>query len=151
MGSVVTAASMATDFYQRSDRLAMCTSLIDAAQQTPRFAVAMFVPGCCDRAGGWGRPVIPCRMRCDPGSQHTVERVAFERIAELKIHVEHGVALVAAELLEPGRVDAAIHAGAQRAALEAVPAHGGGIEAGVGGAGLDDAGNGAGIDGGIDG
>jgi hypothetical protein len=77
-------------------------------------------------------------------AQQAIERGAFERVAGLKIDIEHGVALVAAELLEAGRVDAAVHAGAQRAALEAVPAHGCGIEADGGGAGLDDAGGGAG-------
>jgi hypothetical protein len=36
--------------------------------------------------------------------------------------VEHGVALLSAELLGPGRVDAAVHAGGERAALETVAA-----------------------------
>ena len=54
---------------------------------------------------------------------------------------------MAAELLEPGRVHAAVHAGGQRAALEAVAAEGGWIEAGRCGAGLQHAGHGAGIDG----
>ncbi len=43
---------------------------------------------------------------------HAIERVAFKRIAELKIVVEQGVTLV----------DAAIHVDAERAALEAVAA-----------------------------
>jgi hypothetical protein len=46
--------------------------------------------------------------------------VSLEWVAELKVNVEHGVGLVAAELLEAGRVDAAIHAGAEGAALEAL-------------------------------
>jgi len=51
--------------------------------------------------------------------QHAAERVGFERVAEPQVFVEYGVALVPAELLEPGRVDATIHAGGERAALEA--------------------------------
>lgn len=41
---------------------------------------------------------------------------------------------------------AAVHAGGGRAAVEAVAAKRAGIEAGDGGAGLDDAGDGAGVD-----
>src|ERR1700733_16188551 len=55
-------------------------------------------------------------------------------------------AFVATELFEAGRMDAARHAGAQRAALEAVAAEQRGVEAGAGGAGLDDAGHGPGVD-----
>jgi hypothetical protein len=73
--------------------------------------------------------------------------VSLERVVELQIDVGHGVALVPAELLEAGRMDAAIHAGGERAALEAVAAECAGIEARGGGADLDDAGDGAGIDG----
>jgi hypothetical protein len=41
------------------------------------------------------------------------------RVAEFEIDVEHGLAFVAAELLESDRVDAALGVSAQRAALEA--------------------------------
>jgi hypothetical protein len=44
--------------------------------------------------------------------------MAFERVAELQIEVEHGVAFVAAVMLEAGRMDAACPAGAQRTTLE---------------------------------
>ena len=64
--------------------------------------------------------------------------MAFERVAEFEVFVEHGVALVPTELLEPGRVNAAIHAGGERAALEAVAADLVGVETGLGGAGFDD-------------
>jgi hypothetical protein len=37
--------------------------------------------------------------------------VSLERIAEFQIDIEHGLALVAAELLEPGRRDAAVARG----------------------------------------
>jgi hypothetical protein len=72
--------------------------------------------------------------------------VTFEWIAARQIDVEYGVAFVAAELLEAGRMDAARHAGAQRAALKAVAAEQRGVEAGTGGACLDDPGDGAGVD-----
>jgi hypothetical protein len=72
--------------------------------------------------------------------------VRLEGIAELEIDVEHDVALVAAELLEPGRVDAALQADAGCATLEAVAAERIRIKAGLGGASLDNAGGGAGID-----
>jgi hypothetical protein len=74
--------------------------------------------------------------------QHPIERVAFEWIAEFQIDVEHGLALVAAELFEAGRMDAARHAGAQRAALEAVATQDLGVEAGDSGAGLENASDG---------
>jgi len=69
-----------------------------------------------------------------------------ERVAEFKILVEHRVAFVPAELLGPGRVDAAIHAGGERAALEAVAADLVAVETSLAGAGLDDPCHGAGID-----
>jgi hypothetical protein len=47
------------------------------------------------------------------------------------IRAQPGVALVAAELFEAGRMDAARHAGAQRAVLEAVAAGQRGVEAGA--------------------
>ena len=62
--------------------------------------------------------------------------MAFERVAEFEVFVEHGVAFVPAELLEPGRVNTTIHAGGERAALEAVAADLVGVEPGLGGAGL---------------
>jgi len=75
--------------------------------------------------------------------------MCLERVAEFEIDVEHGVAFVAAELLEPGGMDAALHAGAQRTPLEAVAAEDVRIEAGGFGPALDNAGHGAGIDRGI--
>ena len=80
------------------------------------------------------------------GSEQAAERVAVERIAVLEIVVHHGVAAVAAEAFEAGGMHAEIHAGGERAALEAVAAEGGWVEAGGGGAGLHDAGDGARID-----
>ena len=80
------------------------------------------------------------------GSEQAAERVAVERIAVLEIGVHHGVAAVAAEAFEPGGMHAEIHAGGERAALQAVAAERGGVEAGGGGAGLHDAGDGARID-----
>src|ERR1700712_5644984 len=59
--------------------------------------------------------------------QHAAERVSLERVAEFEVVVEHGIALVASKLFQPGGVDAAIHAGGQGAALEAVAAEGAGI------------------------
>jgi hypothetical protein len=90
---------------------------------------------------------------CSAGSSHGVrgclqppiERMAFERIAELQIDVEHGIASVAAELFETGRMAAARHAGAQRAALEAVAAELPGVETGAGGEGLGDLSHGVGV------
>jgi hypothetical protein len=80
------------------------------------------------------------------GLQRAAERVAVERVAQFEVFIEHGVALMPAELLEAGGVDATVHAGGQRAALEAVAAERARIEAGGGGAALDDAGDSAGID-----
>ncbi len=80
------------------------------------------------------------------GSEQAVERVAVERIAVLEIGVHHGVAAVAAEAFEPGGMHAEIHPRGERAALEAVAAEGGWVEAGGGGAGLHDARDGARID-----
>lgn len=82
----------------------------------------------------------------DRSLQHTTERVCLERVAELEVLIEHGVALVPAELLEPGEMHAEVHAGGERAALEAVSAQSGAVEAGSGRAALDDAGYGAGVD-----
>ena len=52
--------------------------------------------------------------------QNPGERMAVEQVAELQVLAEHIEGFVAAEALELGGVDAAIHAGGQRAALEAV-------------------------------
>src|SRR5277367_4147507 len=79
-------------------------------------------------------------------SQDAIERMAVERVAEFEIFVEHRIGFVSAELLEAGRVNVAVHAGAERAAFEAVTAQDLGVEAGPGGAGLDDPGDGPGID-----
>ena len=79
-------------------------------------------------------------------SQDAVERVTLERVAAFKVCVEHGIGLLATELLEAGWVDVALHAGAERAALEAVTAQDFAVEAGLGGAGLDDPGDRSGID-----
>jgi hypothetical protein len=46
--------------------------------------------------------------------------MAIEQVAELQVLAEHIEGFVAPEALEFGGVDAAIHAGGQRAALEAV-------------------------------
>jgi hypothetical protein len=73
-------------------------------------------------------------------------RPGFERIVEFEVCVEHRIGFVAAELLEAGRVNVAVHAGAERAALDAVAAQQLGVEAGAGSAGLDDLGDRPGID-----
>ena len=93
-------------------------------------------------AGGQGRGGGVGRR----GSEQAAERVAVERIAVLEIGVHDGVAAMAAEAFEAGGMHAEIHAGGERAALEAVAAEGGRVEAGGGGAGLHDAGDGARID-----
>src|SRR3984885_6372331 len=93
-----------------------------------------------ERATGPGRGARP------GDSEQAAERVAVERIAVLEIGVHHGVAAVPAEAFEPGGMHAEIHAGGERAALQAVAAEGGGVEAGGGGAGLHDAGDGARVD-----
>ena len=49
-----------------------------------------------------------------------MERMPLKRIPELEIGIEHGVAPVPPKLLEPGRVHATLHAGAERATLEAM-------------------------------
>jgi len=46
----------------------------------------------------------------------------FEQVAEFEIFAEHIEAFMAAEPLQFRRVDAAVHAGGERAALETVPA-----------------------------
>jgi hypothetical protein len=78
--------------------------------------------------------------------QHAADWVPLARVAQREIDVEHGVALVAAEPLGPCGMDAALHTGARRATLEAVAAQDLGVEAGPGGAGPDDPGDGPGID-----
>src|SRR5271166_3033753 len=102
-------------------------------------------PRCRPRASA--APIGP-RGRGAHRLQHAAERVSLERVAELKMDVGHGIGFVAAGLLEPGRVDAVLHAGAQRAAPEAVAAERRRVEAGLGGPRLHDPGNCAGIDGG---
>ena len=70
--------------------------------------------------------------------ENSAERVAFEQVAELEIVAEHVEALVPAEPLEVGGVDAVLHAGGERAAFEAVAAEVAPAEPGGHGAGLDD-------------
>jgi hypothetical protein len=54
--------------------------------------------GSVTEAARWSdQPMLGCGC-----SQQAIERGAFERVAELKIDIEHGVALVAAELLDAG-------------------------------------------------
>ena len=64
--------------------------------------------------------------------------MSLERIAEFEVLAEYVKTLVAAEPLQLGRMDAAVHAGGQGAALEAVAAEIAQPEAGRDGAGLDD-------------
>ena len=71
-------------------------------------------------------------------SQYPIQRMPLEQIAELKIFAEHVEALVPAKPFQLGGVDAAFHAGGERAALEAVAAEVASLEAGGDGAGLDD-------------
>ena len=59
-----------------------------------------------------------------------------EQIPEFQIFAEHVKAFVAAVALQVGRMHAALHAGGERAALEAVAADLVGVEPGLGGAGL---------------
>ena len=89
-----------------------------------------------------------CRRPLSAHSQQAAERVAFKRVTEFEILLEHGVALVPSELLEAGGMHAAVHAGGEGAALEAVAPERGPLEAGGRGAGLDDARDGARVDGG---
>src|SRR3954451_19582404 len=72
--------------------------------------------------------------------------MVVERVPELEVFVEHGVALVPAELLEAGGMDAPVHAGGERAAFERVAGEQVAVEAGGFGALLDDAGDSAGGD-----
>ena len=62
------------------------------------------------------------RLHVAAVSQHAGKRVAFESVAKLEILTEHVEALVPSQALELGGVHAAVHAGGQRAALEAVAA-----------------------------
>lgn len=80
-------------------------------------------------------------------SHEAAEWVAVERVTELEIGIEHGIGLVAAELLEAGRVDAAIHPGRQGPALEAVATEHGRIEARDLRPRFDDPRDGPGVDG----
>ena len=47
--------------------------------------------------------------------------MTVERVAELQVFIEHGVALVPAGLLEAGRVDAPVHAGVRAPRLRLCP------------------------------
>src|SRR5271166_3341246 len=83
-------------------------------------------PGICR---GWRRgPRRRCsvstkrRNRSGLGLQHAAERMSFEQIAELQVFAEHIKALVAAEPFEFGGMHAALHAGGQCAAFQAVAA-----------------------------
>jgi len=55
-------------------------------------------------------------------SEHAAERMPLEQVAELQVFAPHVEALVPTEPLQLCRMHAGIHAGGQRAALEAVPA-----------------------------
>ena len=72
--------------------------------------------------------------------------MAVERLAQVQVAVEDVVAFVPAKPLEARGVDVAVHAGGQRAALEAVAAHAAVVEACRRGAILDDAGDSARLD-----
>ena len=75
------------------------------------------------------------------------KRMALEGVAQFEIGVEGGVGLVPPELLQPGGMDATIHAGVHGAALETMAAEDSGIEARGLGPQLEDPRDGAGIDG----
>jgi hypothetical protein len=62
--------------------------------------------------------------------------MAVERVTAFEVFDEHRIGFVAPELLEACGMDVAVHAGAERAALEAVAAQDLGVEAGQGSAGL---------------
>ena len=64
--------------------------------------------------------------------------MSLEQIAELQVFAEHIKTLVAAKPFEFGGMHAAVHAGGQGAALEAVAAEIAQPETGGDGAGLDD-------------
>jgi hypothetical protein len=64
--------------------------------------------------------------------------VTVEQVTEFEVLAQHVEALVAAEPLQLGRMDAAVHAGGQGATLAAVAAELAQPEAGRDGAGLDD-------------
>ena len=49
----------------------------------------------------------------EPNLEHPVQRVPVKQVAELQILPKHIIALVAAEPLQPGRMDAAFHPGGQ--------------------------------------
>lgn len=66
----------------------------------------------------------------------------IEQIAVLQILAEHGEAFVSSQAPELNGVGAALHAASERAALQAVPAEVIRREARLGGAELDDAGDG---------
>ena len=70
-----------------------------------------------------GRPTdhIDARVKHFDGVSGMMRRLNWRRnlwFAEFQIAVEHDIAFVAAELFEAGRMDAARHVGAQRAALD---------------------------------
>ena len=100
-------------------------------------------PATAERGGPvWGRDETQAK-----NSEHAAERVGPEEVAELEILVEHGVALVAAELLEAGGVGPAVHATGQSAALKAVAAERRGIESRRRSTALDNTRDGVRIDG----
>ena len=73
--------------------------------------------------------------------------MSVEQVAELQVFAEDVKAFVPAEAFEVGGMDAALHAGGQRAALQAVPSKMRAVEAGGGGAGLHHGRDGKGRDG----
>ena len=90
--------------------------LFDAhdSRATSAGLVAWFSGGGSDR-----HPSLPSISR---SSKHPAKRVAVEQVAELQIFAKHIEAFMPAESPELGGVGAALHAGGQRAALEAVAA-----------------------------
>ena len=72
-----------------------------------------------------GRAALPSSTRtvvAGRASEHAAERMPFEQVAELEVFAEHIKTLVTAKPLQLGRMDAALHAGGQGAALEAMAA-----------------------------
>jgi hypothetical protein len=83
----------------------------------------------------------PSTMAVHGRFQYARKRLTLEQFARLKIDIECGIAFAAAKVLEVGREDAAIHAGAECAAFEAVATQRARVEAGAAGVGLEDAGD----------
>jgi hypothetical protein len=78
--------------------------------------------------------------------QNTAERVPLEQIPEFEILAKHIKTFVPARPFEIGGMDAALHAGNERAALETVSAKIPAAETGLRGTGLHDGGDGPGGD-----